>query len=172
MLNRDIVTPKKDLKKDHLKIKNRFTYYALYDTKKNSYIKRYRLWCKYRDKCIADGRKYVSCKDYAKIIRKIGDRIENVLIEDPNGVNFGHFILKQSFKKKTDLKPSVSLISNSKISGGLNYGCWKFRVSEPYYDKLSQLLKDKKISEFDYNVLDFKRLNKALEKQLDIFNDF
>jgi hypothetical protein len=172
MLNRNIITPKKDLEKGSVHVKNRFTYYPLYDTEKNSYIKRYRLWAKYRDKCIKDGRKYVSCKDYAKILKKIGDRIEDTLLEDPNGVNFGHFTLKQSFKKTGTLTPKIDLVNNSKKSGGLKYNSWAFRVTDSYTDRLNKLIKDKKINEFDYNILEFKKIRRDFEKKLDIFNDF
>ena len=35
---------KKDLPNNKMSIKNRYTYYPLYDVDKNSYIRRYRLW--------------------------------------------------------------------------------------------------------------------------------
>ena len=167
------ITPKKDLNGTYIYVKNNFTYYPLYDIHKNSYIKRYRMWTKYRDECIKNGRKYVSCKDYAKILRKIGEKIEIHLLEDPNGVNLGSFTLKQSFKKSKNFAPKIILKSNSKSgSGTLKYGYWDFRPTESYIKKLYKRLKDNKMSEYDYDVYDFKLLNVSLEKKLDIFNDF
>lgn len=163
---------KKELDGSFIRIKNNFTYYPLYDIHKNSFIKRYQLWTKYRDECIKNNRKYVSCKDYAKILKKMGERVQNCILEDPNGVNFGPFTLKQSFKKSKNFESKVLMKSKKNPSGTLKLGSWDFRPIDSHSEKIYKRLKDNKISEYDYTVNDFKILNISLEKQLDIFNDF
>ena len=176
MLNRDIITPKKDLKGGSKHLKNKYTYYPLYDINKNSYIKRYRLWCKYRDKCIEKGKRYVSCKDYAKILNAVGRKVKKTIMEDPNGVNFRSFVLKQAFKKSTinkqTLVPFIHLVKKNKRIEIMSFNSWEFVPVESYSKELDDKIKNRIINEFNYEVVYRKFVNDSFGKQMDIFNDF
>lgn len=160
---------KSEIPKGHMEIRNRFTYFPLYDVERNSFIRRYRLWAAYRDKCIADGKKYVSCSDYAKIINKIGQNIEDVLLTDPDGVRFRMFKLKMiftgGFKGVESLYPAFVVRKTQKKKDAYSSKHWSIK---PNY----QLLKRAEKVE---NKMDFRRMfsrEGSLAKKLDIFDDF
>ena len=162
------IIKKIDLPKGNMSIKNRYTYYPLYDVDKNSYIRRYRMWVKYRDKCITENKQFVSCKEYGKIINKIGERIQDNLLIDPDGVVFKHFILRiEIFNRKYII---LNIIKKTGKNGLTNFNRWGVNINRLFKEKIYVLLKTNKLIDFKVNRKIYN-INK-IKKGLDIFDDF
>lgn len=162
------IEKKIDLPNGNMSIRNRFTYYPLYDVDKNSYIRRYRLWVKYRDKCIKEGRPFVSCKDYGKILNSMGEKIKEVLMTDPDGVSFKSFSLKTVIRER--YKPSIEIKSKLKKKITFSIKDWKIMPSRLVSDKLRKLYKNNKLHSFVKRKQ--MRKSRTIADKLDIFDDF
>lgn len=167
------IKKKKDIA-THVKFKNRFVHYPLYDTANNSYIHRYKMWAKYRDKCKTKGVKYIDCKNFAKVIRLIGKKIEETIMTDPEGVVFKHFKIRQEFYrvlgKKNYLEPVMKYYTRSKKKNSLTLKSWKILPSDSYNLRLNNALKEGKIKDYDFNKSTFEKRLKLTD--LDLFDDF
>lgn len=159
------IQKKKDLPNNKMSIRNRFTYYPLYDVDKNSYIRRYRMWMKYREKCIDNNRPYVNVKQYGKILYKMSDQIKNILMTDPDGVLFSTFKLKIVIERNV---PTITVISRIKQKKGIFFANnWKLLTNRLFKDLIIKNYKKNKLVNFQKN----KRPSKT-KQILDLFNDF
>jgi len=90
----------------HILLRNPYTHFPLYDTDKNSFIKRYRLWMKYRE----NSKKPLDVKFFGKVINTFMEKVRKKLIEDPDGIVF------RKFKLKLDLVDQMRLKKTSRIA--------------------------------------------------------
>lgn len=178
-----IAMKKEDLEKNgisKMSIKNKYIYYPLYDTDRNSYMRRYRLWMRYREACKRDGRPYMDCTTFGKIIQEVNSRAIHYIVNDPAGVSFSKFNLTLEFKKikrsNENIKyrkylqngllyPMVKLTSKLKKRKNFTISDYRFEASE----KIKQMVKDANLDAGNYEVVN----NKTPEKfdYDDMFND-
>lgn len=158
---------KKDLPNNKMSIKNRYTYYPLYDVDKNSYIRRYRLWLKYKEKCIKEGRPFVDVKQYGKILYAISNEIKNQLTIDQDGVIFKSFKIRVAIDYKK--RPMLQIKSRSKKKNILSMKDWGIFPSRPFRDRLKSLYKNNKLIDF---VKLKSRHYRTIADKLDIFDEF
>jgi len=169
------IKKKKDIT-THVKFKNRFVHYPLYDTAKDSHIRKYQMWAKYRDFCNSKGFKVIEYKDFGKILRLIGNKIEDVIINEPEGVVFKHFKIRQEFfrslinKKKNYLKPVLAYYPKSKKKNSLSLNSWRIFPSNGYRIRIEKALKEGKIRDYDY--YKSRQTKKIKLTDFDLFNDF
>jgi hypothetical protein len=158
---------KKDLPGNKMSIRNRFTYYPLYDVDKNSYIRRYRLWLKYKGKCIKENRPFVDVKQYGKILYAISNEIKHQLSIDQDGVVFKAFKVRVATDYKK--RPMLQVKNRQKKKGILSMKDWGIFPARTFKDKLKALYKQNKL-------IDFAKLKsrhyRTIADKLDIFDEF
>lgn len=152
-------------------IKSKYVYYPFYDTENNSPINRYRLWTKYRDECVKNNFKYVSFKEYGKILHQLGDKIQNELLTNPDGVNFKGFKVKLNFYRK-DLMDLVILDFKPRYTKKdiINLKCWTLHRNEDLFKKSKKLKKEGVINDYTFSIR--QKQSKHILKDLNFFNDF
>jgi hypothetical protein len=150
-----------------MSIRNRFTYYPLYDVDKNSYIRRYRLWLRYKEKCIKEGRPFVDVKQYGKILNAMSKEIKEQLILDQDGVVFKDFVLKIIISSKKNFILQIKGKLRKKGISSLNN--WGILLNRLFKDRLRKLYKQNKM--IDFEKLKPKQVRTIADK-LDIFDEF
>lgn len=165
--NKYLGIPKKiDLEGKSISIRSRYTFFPLYDVEKNSYIRRYRLWAKYRDKCIEENRAYVDCKQYSKILMAMATEIRKQLLIDPDGVSFTHFKLKVLIKRRRE---AVLILKHlSKKKGNFKPKNWSIRTNRTLKEQIEKAYKENKLSSFSR----FAWERRNIATKFDIFDDF
>ena len=158
---------KKDIPCGAMSIRNRYTFYPLYDVDKNSYIRRYRLWLKYKQKAIEDGRPFVDVKQYGKILHAMSKEIKEQLILDEDGVMFKSFRLKIVIASTKNI--IVQIRSRLKKRGMLSINDWGVLPNRLYKDRLKKLYKQNKLVDFaKFKIRHFR----TIADKLDIFDEF
>ena len=141
----------------------------------NSPILRYKMWTKYRDKCIAKGYKYLDFKEYGKVLHKIGHNIFETLLNDPNGVNFKYFKIRLEFykptKKRTYVEPILMYYPRAKKKAIFKARNWKIFIGDTFKKELQKRIKNKTIESFNYSLVR-PYSGKHILKTLDLFDDF
>ena len=161
------IEKKKDLPCGSMSIRNRFTYYPLYDVDKNSFIRRYQLWLKYKNKCKKEGRKFVNVKQYGQILNTFSKEICYYLSVDPDGVSFKDFKIKTFINKRGF--PIVKMQSKLKKKGSFKVNNWGIMPNRLLLEKLKKLYKTNKLVNFAKGRIKHFR---AIANNLDIFDDF
>ena len=128
---------KKDIPCGAMSIRNRYTFYPLYDVDKNSYIRRYRLWLKYKGKCIKENRPFVDVKQYGKILYAISNEIKHQLSIDQDGVVFKAFKVRVATDYKK--RPMLQVKNRQKKKGILSMKDWGIFPARTFKDKLKAL---------------------------------
>ena len=158
---------KKDIPCGAMSIRNRYTFYPLYDVDKNSYIRRYRLWLKYKGKCIKENRPFVDVKQYGKILYAISNEIKHQLSIDQDGVVFKAFKVRVATDYKK--RPMLQVKNRQKKKGILSMKDWGIFPARTFKDKLKALYKQNKL-------IDFAKLKsrhyRIIADKLDIFDEF
>lgn len=157
-----------DLNGQSISIRNRYTYFPLYDVDKNSYIRRYRLWVKYREKCKAEKRPFVDCKMYSKILAEINDSIQEELITNPDGVQFKNFSLQVVIQDR--FLPTLYLKSKIKKKNTFNVKSWLIIAHKSLRTKINIKMKQKKLLDFSKSKFILRRYSTATK--FDLFDDF
>jgi hypothetical protein len=156
-------------------IKKKYTYFPFYDMENNSPILRYKMWTKYRDKCIVKGYKYLDFKEYGKVLHKIGHNIFETLLNDPNGVNFKYFKIRLEFykptKKRTYVEPILMYYPRAKKKAIFKARNWKIFIGDTFKKELQKRIKNKTIESFNYSLVR-PYSGKHILKTLDLFDDF
>jgi len=159
--------PKKKDIGTNISIRNRFTYYPLYNVGKNSYIRRYQLWMKYRDKCIKNGVDFVDVKQYGKILNAISQEISRELSKDPDGVIFKNFKIKALLSYRNI--PVLEIKSKLKKKTTFSIKNWGLLPNRILKDKLKKLYKTNQLVNFGKKkCYHFK----TIADKLDIFDEF
>ena len=156
----------------------RYTYFPLYDNKKNSYIRRYRLWMRYRDFCKKNCRRYVDVKTFGKIIEATQILAAHYLIIDPDGVKFKKFRLRLELAKTRNANsfflvhkqylPIVTLKTTNNVMKRLRINFWKLALSYDMKLKIIKYMNENPDKMFNYNVVG--RYYKMVDDNF--FNDF
>lgn len=159
------------------KIKNEYIYYPFYDTKNNSFIKRYRLWVKYKKACASYNVEPIGLKEFKSVILKINSRIPDIILDDVDGINiFGlklslYFVKTHSVKTRdivhSMLYPIIKIRSAPKTKK-------IFRASDWILFADSSFLKKIKSKEITY-LNKFEIIGKHGKENInyyDMFNDF
>lgn len=168
-------TVKKKVDVGRASIKKKYTYLPFYDMENNSAINRYRMWIKYRDKCISKGHKYLDFKQYGKVLHKIGHNIFEKLLSDSEGVRFKYFKLRLEFykpvKKTTYIEPILMYYPKVKKRQIFKASNWKIFIGDSFKKELNSRIKNKTLESFNYNLVKHTKGNHIL-KNLDLFDDF
>lgn len=167
------------VKEERSIIRNKYTYFPLYDTDKNSFMRRYHLWMKYRDYCVKNNRKVIDVHTFSKIITKSLGRVKEYLVTDPDGVKFYNFKLKVALAKiptkdnyffilDKSYIPVIKIESNYKKRKQFSIKYWKFIPEYRLRVKIMNHFKENSDKMFDYEILSMYKNS----VNLDFFNDF